>query len=176
MNFSKSVNLFGAVVFFRNFSRPMLAMRIAKSQNEVATRALGGNRAWVMTPKIRNSDQQIDILLELRIDHQAQVACRDGTSRARFWSKQYYSYTGKSTQVLGRSEKIRCDDTFRFITLVLSDGFGRGFVNAVLKHQGTIWFEPWCPENLLRTESCRTKFRVRDDFRPISGKCKCSKI
>ena len=51
----------------------MLAIRAAKSQNEFVTKALGYNRAWVMTPKIRNSDQKIDILLELRIDHQGQV-------------------------------------------------------------------------------------------------------
>ena len=73
MNFPKSVNSFGLAVFFRKFPRPMLVIRAAKSQNELATKALGRNRAWVMAPKIRNSDQQIDILLELRIDHQGQV-------------------------------------------------------------------------------------------------------
>ena len=51
----------------------MLAIRAAKSQNELVTKALGWNRAWVMTPTIRNSDQTIDILLELRIGHQGQV-------------------------------------------------------------------------------------------------------
>ena len=51
----------------------MLAIRTAKSQNEFVTKALGYNRVWVMTPKIRNSDQKIDIVLELRIDHHGQV-------------------------------------------------------------------------------------------------------
>ena len=51
----------------------MLAIRTAKSQNEFVTKALGYNRAWVMTPGIRNSDQKIDILVELRIDHHDQV-------------------------------------------------------------------------------------------------------
>ena len=73
MNFSNSVNSFGLAVFFRNFHRSMLAIRTAKSQNEFVTKALGYNRAWVMTPKIRNSDQKIDILLELRILHHGQV-------------------------------------------------------------------------------------------------------
>ena len=51
----------------------MLAIRTAKSQNEFVTKALGWNRAWVMTPKIPNSDQTIDILVELRIDQHGQV-------------------------------------------------------------------------------------------------------
>ena len=51
----------------------MFAIRTANSQNEFVTKALGCNRAWVITPKIRNSDQKIDILFELRIDHHGQV-------------------------------------------------------------------------------------------------------
>ena len=51
----------------------MLAIRTAKSQNEFATTAFDVNRVWVMTPEIRNPDQKIYILLELRIDHQGQV-------------------------------------------------------------------------------------------------------
>ena len=41
---------------FRKFLRPMLAIRTAKSQNEFVTKALGWNRAWVTTPKFRNSN------------------------------------------------------------------------------------------------------------------------
>ena len=51
----------------------MLAIRTAKSQHKFVTTAFGVNRVWVMTPEIRNSDQKIDILLELRIGHQGQV-------------------------------------------------------------------------------------------------------
>ena len=76
--------------------------------------------------------------------------------------KQYCSYTGASKADFGRKEKIKSGDTFWFITLVLSDGFRYRFVGFELKHQGMLWFEPWCPENLLRTESGRVKVRVGD--------------
>ena len=51
----------------------MLAIRTAKSQSEFVTKALGWNRVWFMPPKIWNSEKKVDILLELRIDHQRQV-------------------------------------------------------------------------------------------------------
>ena len=77
--------------------------------------------------------------------------------------------TGASKRNFGRKEKIKSDDTFWFITLGLPDGFRYRFVNAKLKHQGLVWFEPWRPENLLRTESDKVKLLIRDDFRAILG-------
>ena len=51
----------------------MRAFRITKSQHEFVTKALGCNRELVMTSKFRNSVENIDILLKLKIDHQGQV-------------------------------------------------------------------------------------------------------
>ena len=51
----------------------MLAFRTTKSQNEFVTEALGCNREFVMTSKVRNSVENIDILLKLKIDRQGQV-------------------------------------------------------------------------------------------------------
>ena len=73
LDFSKSVNSFGHAVFFRKFPRPMRAFRATKSQNEFVTEALGCNREFVMTSKVRNSVENIDILLKLKIDRQGQV-------------------------------------------------------------------------------------------------------
>ena len=100
MNFSKSINSFGLAVFFRKIPRLMLAIRIAKSQNEFVTKALGWNRGWVMTPKIRNSDEKIDILLELRIDRHGQAEAisehlappkNTGPPRSPIYSSDSYS-------------------------------------------------------------------------------------
>ena len=73
LNFSKSVNSFGLAVFFRNFLRPMLAIRTAKSQNEFATTEFHCNRAWAMPPESQNFNAKIDIVLELGIDRHGQV-------------------------------------------------------------------------------------------------------
>ena len=45
-NFSKSVNSFGATVFFQLFSRMWLSLGGAKSQNECATPGLSMNKPW----------------------------------------------------------------------------------------------------------------------------------
>ena len=98
-----------------------------------------------------------------------EVACRDDPFIVSRIVQAIFSFTGASKRNFGRKEKIKSGDTFWFITLVLPDGFGWGFVNAELKHQGMIWFEPCRPENLLRTESDGTKLWIRDDFRVILG-------
>ena len=51
----------------------MRAFRATKSQNEFVTKPLGCNRKLVMTSKFRNSVENIDILIKLKIDHQGQV-------------------------------------------------------------------------------------------------------
>ena len=49
LNFSKSVNSFGLAVFFRNFSRLMLSIRVAKSPNEFETKKLDWTKGLAMT-------------------------------------------------------------------------------------------------------------------------------
>ena len=93
-----------------------------------------------------------------------QVACRDDPFIVSRIVQAILFFTGASKRNFGRKEKIKSGDTFWFITLVLSDGFRYRFVNAKLKHQGLIWFEPWCPENLLRTESDRDKVWFGDQI------------
>ena len=51
LNFSKSVNSFGLAVFFRNFLRSMLAIRVAKSPNEFETKKLDWTKGLAMTSK-----------------------------------------------------------------------------------------------------------------------------
>ena len=91
-----------------------------------------------------------------------EVACRDDPFIVSRIVQAIFSFTGASKRNFGRKEKIKSGDTFWSIILVLSDGFGRCFVNAELKHEGMIWFEPWRPENLLKTESDKDKVRVGD--------------
>ena len=96
------------------------------------------------------------------------VACRNDPFMLSRIVQAIFSFTGASKRNFGRKEKIKSGDTFWFITLVLPDGFRYRFVSFGLKHEGTIWFEPWCPENLLRTESDKVKVRGCDDFCAIS--------
>ena len=93
-----------------------------------------------------------------------QVACRDDPFVVSRIVQAIFLPTGASKRNFGRKEKIMSGDAFWFITLVLSDGFRYRFVNAKLKHQEKIWFEPRCPENLLRTESDSIKVRVGDQI------------
>ena len=95
------------------------------------------------------------------------VACRDDPFIVSRIVQAILSFTGVSKRNFGRREKTKSGDTFWFITLVLSDRFRYRFVSFELKHQGLIGFEPWCPENLLRTESDRTKLWICDDCRVI---------
>ena len=92
------------------------------------------------------------------------VACRDDPFIVSRIVQAIFSFTGASKRNFGRKEKIKSDDTFWFITLVPPDGFRYRFVNVELKHEGLIWFEPWCPENLLRTDRGIVKVRVGDYF------------
>ena len=89
----------------------------------------------------------------------SQVGCRDDPFIVSRIVQAIFSFTGASKRNFGRTEKIKSDNTFWSITLVLPDGFRYRFVILELNHQGMIWFEPWCPENLLRTESDKTKVR-----------------
>ena len=82
-----------------------------------------------------------------------QVVCRDEPSIVSRVVQAILSFTGAPERDFGRKEKIMSRNTFWFITLVLSDGFRYRLVNAELKRQGLIWFEPWFPEHLLRTGS-----------------------
>ena len=81
------------------------------------------------------------------------VACRDDPFIVSRLVQAIFSVTGMSKRNFGRTEKIKSGDTFRSITLVLSDGLRFRFANAELKHQGLIWFEPWCPENCANHSS-----------------------
>ena len=96
------------------------------------------------------------------------VVCRDDPFIVSRIVQAIVSVTGASKRNFGRKEKIKNSDTFWSITLVLPDGFRYRFVNFELKPQGMFWFEPWRPENLLRTESDSIKLWIRDDFRVIS--------